>query len=109
MIGRPPHRSCTTSRSTPSALELVALPLSIHTSANWTPGRGPATSAIRATSTKSPANFPDLTPILMSHAGYPWVLEACLVAWKHPESISSSRGPSPEILPHRSRGRMGNR
>jgi len=20
----------------------------------------------------------------MSHAGYPWVLEACLVAWKHP-------------------------
>ena len=21
---------------------------------------------------------------MMSHAGYPWVLEACLVAWKHP-------------------------
>ena len=20
----------------------------------------------------------------MSHAGYPWVLEACLIAWKHP-------------------------
>jgi predicted TIM-barrel fold metal-dependent hydrolase len=22
--------------------------------------------------------------IVVSHAGYPWVLEACLVAWKHP-------------------------
>ena len=20
----------------------------------------------------------------MSHAGYPWVLEACMIAWKHP-------------------------
>jgi predicted TIM-barrel fold metal-dependent hydrolase len=22
--------------------------------------------------------------LILSHAGYPWVLEACLVAWKHP-------------------------
>ena len=28
-------------------------------------------------------HFPELT-IIMSHGGYPWVLEACLIAWKHP-------------------------
>jgi hypothetical protein len=22
--------------------------------------------------------------LILSHAGYPWVLEACLLAWKHP-------------------------
>ena len=22
--------------------------------------------------------------MILSHAGYPWVLESCLVAWKHP-------------------------
>jgi len=28
-------------------------------------------------------DFPELR-IVMSHAGYPWVLEACLLVWKHP-------------------------
>ena len=28
-------------------------------------------------------DFPELK-LILSHAGYPWVLEACLLAWKHP-------------------------
>ncbi len=58
------------------------IPVSIHTSANWTTGAvndfgHPRHIDLVAT------EFPDLK-IIMSHAGYPWVLEACLLAWKHP-------------------------
>jgi uncharacterized protein len=60
----------------------LGIPLSIHTSANWTtvavsdlghPGHIDVVAA----------DFPELQ-IIMSHAGYPWVLEAVLLAWKHP-------------------------
>jgi len=57
------------------------VPLSIHTSANWT--------AMMVNDLGHPrhidrvaADFPELK-IIMSHGGYPWVLEAVLLAWKH--------------------------
>jgi predicted TIM-barrel fold metal-dependent hydrolase len=60
----------------------LGIPLSIHTSANWTRTR-PSDLGHPRHIDEVACLFPDLT-ILMSHAGYPWVLEACLVAWKHP-------------------------
>jgi predicted TIM-barrel fold metal-dependent hydrolase len=60
----------------------LGVPLSIHTSANWTRTR-PSDLGHPRHIDEVACHFPDLT-ILMSHAGYPWVLEACLVAWKHP-------------------------
>ena len=45
-------------------------------------GRGPAILAIPATSTTSPVA--SLAHHPTSHGGYPWALEACLIAWKHP-------------------------
>jgi uncharacterized protein len=60
----------------------LGIPLSIHTSANWTRTRPNDLGHPRHIDEVA-CHFPDLT-ILMSHAGYPWVLEACLVAWKHP-------------------------
>lgn len=60
----------------------LGIPLSIHTSANWTRTR-PSELGHPRHIDEIACHFPDLT-ILMSHAGYPWVLEACLIAWKHP-------------------------
>jgi predicted TIM-barrel fold metal-dependent hydrolase len=60
----------------------LGIPLSIHTSANWTRTR-PSDLGHPCHIDEVACHFPDLT-ILMSHAGYPWVLEACLVAWTHP-------------------------
>jgi predicted TIM-barrel fold metal-dependent hydrolase len=60
----------------------LEIPLSIHTSANWTSvavndlGHPRHIDAVAA-------DFPELR-IVMSHGGYPWVLEACLLAWKYP-------------------------
>src|SRR5438132_8404606 len=57
------------------------IPVSIHTSANW--------SEVRTNDLGNPnhcdtvaCDFPELKFIL-SHGGYPWVLEAVLMAWKH--------------------------
>jgi predicted TIM-barrel fold metal-dependent hydrolase len=59
----------------------LGIPLSIHTSANWT--------AVAVNDLGHPRHidpvardFPELT-IIMSHGGYPWVLEAVLLAWKY--------------------------
>ena len=60
----------------------LGVPLSIHASANWTRNR-PSDLGHPRHFDQVACDFPDLTMIL-SHAGYPWVLEACLVAWKHP-------------------------
>jgi uncharacterized protein len=60
----------------------LGVALSIHTSANWTRTR-PSDLGHPRHIDEVACHFPELT-ILMSHAGYPWVLEACLVAWKHP-------------------------
>lgn len=34
----------------------------------------------------------------MSHGGYPWVLEACLVAWKHPNVYLELGAHRPKYL-----------
>ena len=59
----------------------LGIPLSIHTSANWTKSR-PSELGHPRFIDEVACHFPDLV-VIMSHAGYPWVLEACLVAWKH--------------------------
>lgn len=58
------------------------VPVSIHGSANWTRSR-PSELGHPRHFDQVACDFPDLK-IVMSHAGYPWVLEACLLAWKHP-------------------------
>lgn len=58
------------------------VPLSIHTSANWTTVSENDLGHPRHIDTVA-ADFPELK-LIMSHAGYPWVLEACLLAWKYP-------------------------
>jgi uncharacterized protein len=60
----------------------LGVPVSIHSSANWTRTRPSDLGHPRHLDDVA-CSFPDLA-IIMSHAGYPWVLEACLVAWKHP-------------------------
>lgn len=57
------------------------IPVSIHTSANWTSMRDNDLGHPRHIGVVA-ADFPELR-IIMSHAGYPWILEACLLAWKH--------------------------
>ena len=60
----------------------LGVPVSIHSSANWTTvsvsdlGHPRHIDAVAA-------DFPELD-IVMSHAGYPWVLESVLLAWKYP-------------------------
>jgi len=58
------------------------IPVSIHSSANWTRTRISDLGHPRHLDAVACA-FPELR-IIASHAGYPWVLEACLLAWKHP-------------------------
>jgi predicted TIM-barrel fold metal-dependent hydrolase len=60
----------------------LGVPLSIHTSANWTTVAVSDLGHPRHIDTVA-ADFPELD-IVMSHAGYPWVLEAVLLAWKYP-------------------------
>lgn len=58
------------------------IPVSIHASANWTTSRVSDLGHPRHFD-RVACDFPDLK-LILSHAGYPWVLEACLLAWKHP-------------------------
>ncbi len=58
------------------------IPVSIHSSANWTRTSISELGHPRHIDEVA-CRFPELT-IIMSHGGYPWVLEACLIAWKHP-------------------------
>ncbi|MFC9995226.1 amidohydrolase family protein [Nocardia sp. NPDC127526] len=60
----------------------LGVPVSIHSSHNWTRTR-PSDLGHPRHIDDIACRFPDLA-IIMSHAGYPWVLEACLIAWKHP-------------------------
>jgi predicted TIM-barrel fold metal-dependent hydrolase len=59
----------------------LEVPVSIHSSANWTRSR-PSELGHPRFIDEVACHFPELA-LIMSHAGYPWVLEACLVAWKH--------------------------
>lgn len=60
----------------------LGVPCSMHASANWTRNR-PSDLGHPRHFDEVACAFPDLK-LILSHAGYPWVLEACLVAWKHP-------------------------
>lgn len=60
----------------------LGVPVSIHCSANWTRSR-PSELGHPRWIDEVACLWPDLV-VIMSHGGYPWVLEACLVAWKHP-------------------------
>ncbi|MBI3782220.1 MAG: amidohydrolase [Deltaproteobacteria bacterium] len=60
----------------------LGVPVSIHASANWTTCRPSDLGHPRHFDVVA-CDFPDLK-LILSHAGYPWVLEACLLAWKHP-------------------------
>lgn len=58
------------------------VPISIHASANWTTCR-PSDLGHPRHFDQVACDFPELK-LILSHGGYPWVLEACLLAWKHP-------------------------
>jgi predicted TIM-barrel fold metal-dependent hydrolase len=60
----------------------LGVPVSIHASANWTTCRPSDLGHPRHFDAVA-CDFPDLV-LILSHGGYPWVLEACLLAWKHP-------------------------
>src|SRR3990172_4239887 len=59
----------------------LGIPVSIHASANWTTTRPSDLGHPRHFDAVA-CDFPDLV-LILSHGGYPWVLEACLLAWKH--------------------------
>ncbi len=80
MIGRPASDPAY-DRCYAKCVEL-GVPVSIHTSHNWTRTRPSDLGHPRHIDAIA-CRYPDLV-IIMSHAGYPWVLEACLTAWKHP-------------------------
>src|SRR5207249_11583952 len=74
----------------------LGVPLSIHTSANWT------TTAVNDLGHPRhldlvARDFPELK-IVMSHAGYPWVLEAVLLAWKYPNVYLELAAHRPKYL-----------
>ncbi len=60
----------------------LGVPVSMHASANWTTGR-PSDLGHPRHFDQVACDFPELK-LILSHAGYPWVLEASLLAWKHP-------------------------
>lgn len=60
----------------------LGIPVSVHTSANWT-RTNPNDLGHPRHLEQVACHFPELV-LIMSHGGYPWVLEACLAAWKHP-------------------------
>src|SRR5881396_2800190 len=83
----------------------LGIPLSIHTSANWT---SVAVNDLGHPRHLDPVarDFPELR-IIMSHGGYPWVLEACLLAWKYENVYLSWPRTAPGTWP--SRARAGSR
>ena len=74
----------------------LAIPLSIHTSANWTTVSANDLGHPRHIDVVA-ADFPELD-IVMSHAGYPWVLEAVLLAWKYPNVYLDLAAHRPRYL-----------
>jgi predicted TIM-barrel fold metal-dependent hydrolase len=72
------------------------VPLSIHTSANWTTVSDNDLGHPRHIDVVA-SDFPELK-IVMSHAGYPWVLEAVLLAWKYPNVYLELAAHRPKYL-----------
>jgi hypothetical protein len=74
----------------------LGVPVSTHSSANWT--------TVAVSDLGHPrhidgvaADFPELR-IVMSHAGYPWVLESVLLAWKYPNVYLELAAHRPRYL-----------
>jgi uncharacterized protein len=74
----------------------LEVPVSIHTSANWTTVSVNDHGHPRHIDVVA-ADFPELK-IIMSHAGYPWVLEAALLAWKYPRVYLEVAAHRPRYL-----------
>jgi hypothetical protein len=74
----------------------LAVPVSIHTSANWSDAAVNDLGHPRHLDVVA-RDFPELT-IIMSHGGYPWVLEAVLLAWKHPNVYLETAAHRPRYL-----------
>jgi predicted TIM-barrel fold metal-dependent hydrolase len=72
------------------------VPCSMHASANWTRNR-PSDLAHPRHFDEVACAFPELK-LILSHGGYPWVLEACLVAWKHPNVYLELAAHRPKYL-----------
>jgi predicted TIM-barrel fold metal-dependent hydrolase len=74
----------------------LGIPASIHASANWTTTR-PSDLGHPRHFDRVACDFPDLR-LILSHGGYPWVLEACLLAWKHPNVYIELAAHRPRYL-----------
>jgi predicted TIM-barrel fold metal-dependent hydrolase len=74
----------------------LGVPVSIHSSANWTTVSVSDLGHPRHIDVVA-ADFPELK-LIMSHAGYPWVLEACLLAWKYPNVYLELAAHRPRYL-----------
>ncbi len=72
------------------------VPVSIHSSANWTTVSVNDLGHPRHIDVVA-ADFPELK-VIVSHAGYPWVLEACLLAWKYPNVYLELAAHRPRYL-----------
>jgi hypothetical protein len=72
------------------------VPLSIHTSANWSIMSVNDLGHPRHIDTVA-TDFPELK-VIMSHAGYPWVLEAVLLAWKYPNVYLETAAHRPKYF-----------
>jgi hypothetical protein len=72
------------------------VPLSIHTSANWSTMAVNDLGHPRHIDTVA-TDFPELK-VIMSHAGYPWVLEAVLLAWKYPNVYLETAAHRPKYF-----------
>jgi hypothetical protein len=74
----------------------LGVPVSMHASANWTTGR-PSDLGHPRHFDQVACDFPELV-LILSHGGYPWVLEACLLAWKHPHLYLELAAHRPRYL-----------
>ena len=74
----------------------LGVPVSIHSSANWTTVSVSDLGHPRHIDVVA-ADFPELE-VIMSHAGYPWVMEACLLAWKYPNVYLELAAHRPKYL-----------
>jgi predicted TIM-barrel fold metal-dependent hydrolase len=72
------------------------VPVSIHSSANWTTVAVNDLGHPRHIDVVA-ADFPELK-LVMSHAGYPWVLESALLAWKYPRVYLELAAHRPRYL-----------
>jgi hypothetical protein len=72
------------------------VPVSIHSSANWTTVAVNDLGHPRHIDVVA-ADFPELK-IVISHAGYPWVLESALLAWKYPRVYLELAAHRPRYL-----------